>query len=1552
MDIKDPSYWNDANQVDVQNPSYWQDAKAVDAPANSVFDAAGGRTVAVPQTLNASETDFVIKRDADKVKNFFAMQDVGGFDALYKGVKSFFVSQPQVIGSLGKELFEKSLSDKAANPQKYQEYAKAVDEMEALPIVGGMFTWARQLGEKANEKFGGDEELLRKSEALIERNKKYMADAGLERPEQGGLSGVMYDFGQGGGSLLTSLGIAALTRSPETAGLYFGAIQKASVYQEARAAGKTPEQAGDISDLAGLVEGGLETIGLDHFIKALKGNKAVNRFINGFAIEFTQEASQQTGEEIIAQGSGIRSKKFTETIQDILYQGFLGGFLGGGTNVTVGAFVRDEAERKGIDAPTAAKLGAYAEKGYSGATKNLSEFIDKELAPIAKDDASAQEFITLMQKFGNDQELVDRASLDPRTRAIFDQYVEMFNSAKVDTASVAQVEKDFYQQALNAGMDKEEAIGAAKLIGARADAASRALGITPKQWLENQKLELQVDAQQGGEEGDTLKQITPEQAKDTNVNVDLPADPVFAEAVANTKGASITPDGLLINVVRYQKPEQEAGQAVRTGVFYLPEGSKNIRHYKNQDYTKGQNAYGGTEKFEGETLIRRPLFVKGGTGGNAPKAAYDFLKGKGSYEKMASSVRHRVTGNGLSRDLKIENVANILREYGADENFAYPIIDNSKQGNHLSYAVIENIVAHEIRNAGYDAMVSYTKGKAGAAIAEIFDVREQTYPSHVMDSEVHDKFSKDTLNQGGDSAKGSITFGKDGSKIIKLFKGADASTILHELGHLFLRDMQAVAKTTKRPMVRKDYEAVKKFLGAKGNALTVAQEEKFARAFEAYLREGQAPKPELQGVFDRFKKWLETIYSSVKKLNVTLNPEIRQVFDRMLGGDFTQAETLNQSDEAKKMEADYEAVSKMEPKSTFMEDTAGVFRDISNLSADAFVPVSTRLGKIDLGLKHAVRKFIFQTGLYTHEDKVKIKPFIEKASNEMSEQDYRIFDLALKNRDNVKVDFLIDKYGMQEEWAAVREVLDALYLAAQDVGMDMNYIEEYFPRKVRRNMAGLYMAAMRRQEYWSEIEQALKEVDPKSTMTREDQAEFVNNYLRGFASNRINLSRPSFAKERTVDYITPEFNQYYQDSMPTLLQYVGALRHGIEARKLFGKSETDTENNIGEYVLQLVEQGVVKHNEEEELKKLLRAVVEPTGTRGAVSWAKNASYIYLMGNPVSAITQIQDLAFSMWKNGYWQTAKSLAKSLTGNNEITKEDLGIENIMQEFEDENRASASVRTVFKYVGLSFMDNIGKQVYIDGSLARLQKLSESQNAEFNNLLNTVFGEEAVSVKADLEAGKMSENVKYLLFSELSDVQPISLAEMPVGYLRAGNGRIFYMLKTYTVRQLDIYRREIFDEIRSGERDRVVKGLQSLIKLATSLMLMGMASDALKDLLLGREIEVDDMMLDNVAKLFGFSKYQIYKAKTEGIFTAFWKTLFIPPVGAPVDDLVKDVKDIAIGKTDKRTGKHTSKPVKDAEVLQRIPFVGKFYYWWFGGGRAKEEKQAKKKGGKKVSTP
>lgn len=125
----------------------------------------------------------------------------------------------------------------------------------------------------------------------------------------------------------------------------------------------------------------------------------------------------------------------------------------------------------------------------------------------------------------------------------------------------------------------------------------------------------------------------------------------------------------------------------------------------------------------------------------------------------------------------------------------------------------------------------------------------------------------------GVAPKGAIEFLDDGRAIITAFEKADVSTIVHEVGHIFRRDLMG-----------DDLATVEKWAGVKDGKWERAQEEKFARAFEKYLAEGRAPTRPLARVFEQFKKWMSEIYRVLRgsPLDVSIPEDVRAVFDNLL----------------------------------------------------------------------------------------------------------------------------------------------------------------------------------------------------------------------------------------------------------------------------------------------------------------------------------------------------------------------------------------------------------------------------------------------------------------------------------------------------------------------------------------------------------------------------------------------------------------------------------------------------------------------------------------------
>lgn len=591
---------------------------------------------------------------------------------------------------------------------------------------------------------------------------------------------------------------------------------------------------------------------------------------------------------------------------------------------------------------------------------------------------------------------------------------------------------------------------------------------------------------------------------------------------------------------------------------------------------------------------------------------------------------------------------------------------------------------------------------------------------------------------------------------------------------------------------------------------------------------------------------------------------------------------------------------------------------VGDAMGKALSPISTRLRNINPKLEARLRKFEQAKNLRVNESQQAALPFLE-AFSKLPTNERLIFNAALMNGDMEIINQIAKKHKIDMQ--PLRDMLNGLYERAKSVELDIGYRENYFPRTVI-DSRGL-LKYFEKTEAWSEIKEALriKELEVGRMLTVDEKAHMINTLLRGYSTSQITLSKPSALKERSIDQITPEIIGFYDTSDQSILKYITSVNEAIEVRKFFGKGET-TEDSIGAFVLGEIEAGNLNAAQAQELSDILRARFTDKAMNPILKAYKNISYIDTMGSFISAITQIGDISWSLANNGIYNTLSTLPKSISGKTEVTLEEIGVEGIAQEFMDSGMTGNAVRKVFKLVGLQKMDTIGKLTYIESALKRLRAGAEKPTPKFTKALNDIFGDETSQVITDLKNGVNSENVKMLLFNELSNVQPISLAEMPEMYLKHPNGRIFYMLKTFTIKQLDIYRRQIFNEIRDGDTK---EGLKNLVRLAFFMSLMNTGADYLKDLLLNRDTPPEDEVVNNIARLVGFSKYQVYSVRREGLGSAAFKTI-APPfklIDSTSKDMLKAARD---GEVD----------INDLETIGSIPVAGKFYYWWFGAGADK----------------
>jgi len=139
--------------------------------------------------------------------------------------------------------------------------------------------------------------------------------------------------------------------------------------------------------------------------------------------------------------------------------------------------------------------------------------------------------------------------------------------------------------------------------------------------------------------------------------------------------------------------------------------------------------------------------------------------------------------------------------------------------------------------------------------------------------------------------------------------------------------------------------------------------------------------------------------------------------------------------------------------------------------------------------------------------------------------------------------------------------------------------------------------------------------------------------------------------------------------------------------------------------MRLMKEGKITPVQEITLTRALQSRFANSKMWAFLQGYRNIAYMTTMGSPISAISQIQDLAFSIYENGFMRTGGAWIRAVFNNSEITRDDLGISNIIHEFTDPTKTQAALTKVFKWVGLEYMDKVGKETLVNGYLVRLRE-------------------------------------------------------------------------------------------------------------------------------------------------------------------------------------------------------------------------------------------------------
>ena len=637
--------------------------------------------------------------------------------------------------------------------------------------------------------------------------------------------------------------------------------------------------------------------------------------------------------------------------------------------------------------------------------------------------------------------------------------------------------------------------------------------------------------------------------------------------------------------------------------------------------------------------------------------------------------------------------------------------------------------------------------------------------------------------------------------------------------------------------------------------------------------------------------------------------------------------------------------------------------------SDALVPLSRKLKNINPRLTEVFRNHERQIAKRAREYMDRVSPFIVSMNKRLknSPQKNRLFKQYLLNGDYAKIrDDILGPNAPQalfDELDEMTRTLDEIRdYARQRGGIDVGYIAQYFPRKIRNYTS--FRRALEQQEDLGEIRTELdKALDDyakkhgfatRDDIPSEEAAEVVSKALRTPPSGGMT---PGNVKMRTIESVSPQMLDAYADPAEALQDYVQRMVQATERRNFLlrkpdaGASKVGfegsqdninadlgmrmevTDDMIGSLADRLRRENNLSQEDVEKLKEILRSRFSSKTVSPFFQGMKNLNYMAVMGNFGSAITQLGDLAYSIHFNGFDNTFKALFNRKDNFDFVKYFGLSDSSIDAATSTQGLSSA-LDKVFTVTGLKKLDQLGKNTFMNASWRKYHAQAKKNGTALVDDLAPVFGRERAGrmvrelQESDPKSNDLPKAVEELIWYKFLDVNPATLGEMPKYYNESGNMRIAYMLKSFTLKQFDVFREagiedirkatKLYNEGKKGEAAKFAsKGMKNLLGLAVVFAAANAGTDIIKDIMYGRPIKEDDLVLDNTLKLLGINRYLMYKARREGVGKAVLETM-LPPMTV-FDRGGKDLDDFLSGKEYK------------GNLLQGTPLD--IIYWRYLGG-------------------
>ena len=600
-----------------------------------------------------------------------------------------------------------------------------------------------------------------------------------------------------------------------------------------------------------------------------------------------------------------------------------------------------------------------------------------------------------------------------------------------------------------------------------------------------------------------------------------------------------------------------------------------------------------------------------------------------------------------------------------------------------------------------------------------------------------------------------------------------------------------------------------------------------------------------------------------------------------------------------------------------------------------FQPISDAVRRISPRLHMKFQSQQRKSLELAHDTMLKVDPFLRKVERLKwtDKTAYRTLHKAMfEGKGDVQqlsLKYLGDK--SLADLRMYRSAMDNLYKLSKKQNPKLKYRKDYFPRWVK-DYDYLKKNVLKGEDK-TRIEQILAKEAEKlkrgdKGLTEAEIGNIYNKYIQGFYDSPKVKATPGGVKQRTVRTISDEaIEKAYAAPAASAHSYIKQMATDIYRKEMFGnKINTKFGDNLTDAIGAMANKYAKTQGDLDELKTLMNLLyVEGTRAPMKITTAfKDLGYASMLGNPLSALVQIGDIFISAAKIGGMNTMDGLAKALTGKGLSPKEFGLMDNIIEELVSTGPTKQILEKALSLGQFKRIDAIGKATLMNGALTKFRKQAKTVKGiqQLRQKWLPAFGDDWPEIESALRKGDITPNIKSMVFAELADIQPITLFEMPKWYLKHPDGRVLYMLKTFTMKYLNLLRRDMVDKFVQGDR---MGAIQNGTALISALFVGGMTADTLKDGLLQRNTDFDAQVADNILKTSGLlNRYGA--EKIVGSAKPVSETLysFAPPVGW-MDPIGRTMFEFA------QTGEVRRETRED--MVKMIPVIGKLWHNYAFGG-------------------